>query len=59
MNERLYADSASIPSVADLVDFTASGFKIRNSGVNDMNTSGRTYIFCAWAETPTKYALAR
>jgi hypothetical protein len=59
MNERLYADTSTIPSPADLVDFTATGFKIRNNGTNDLNTSGRTYIFCAFAETPAKYSLAR
>lgn len=43
------------------VDLTANGFKLR-SGDNvssQTNFPGRTYIFAAFAETPSKYALAR
>ncbi len=34
------------------LDFLSSGFKIRTSDA-DMNDSGRTYIYAAWAETPS------
>jgi hypothetical protein len=40
------------------LDFTANGFKIRGSR-GDINGSGSTFIFMAFAETPTKFALAR
>lgn len=40
------------------VDFTASGFKIRNTGTGE-NASGGTYVFAAFAEFPFKYANAR
>ena len=40
------------------VDFNANGFKVRDSG-SSFNTSGATYIFAAFAETPQKFSLAR
>ena len=39
-------------------DILSNGFKIRGTGVAS-NTSGATYIFAAFAEVPSKYALAR
>ena len=39
-------------------DFTANGFKVRNTG-NSANTSGGTYVFMALAENPFKNSLAR
>ena len=41
-----------------LLDFTASGFKFRSSDF-DVNASGNTYIFAAFAEVPFKFATAR
>jgi hypothetical protein len=40
------------------IDFLASGFKIRTSDAN-LNQSGNTIIFAAFAENPFKYARAR
>ena len=34
------------------VDFLSNGFKIRNNGDADLNSSGQTYIFMSWAENP-------
>jgi len=34
------------------LDFLSSGFKMRTTDA-DMNDSGRTYIYAAWAEAPT------
>ena len=39
-------------------DLLSNGFKPRNSNGNQ-NASGGTCIFCAWAETPFRTALAR
>ena len=39
------------------IDFVSNGFKVRNNFAN-MNGSG-TYIYAAFAESPTKYANAR
>lgn len=40
------------------LDFLSNGFKCRAS-TSSMNASGGTYIYMAFAENPTKYALAR
>jgi len=40
------------------VDFTSNGFKIRGSD-GDVNASGGTYVFCAFASNPFKYSNAR
>jgi hypothetical protein len=56
----LFPNSSSAESGGStyMFDFTSNGIKIRNSQLN-LNGSGNTYIFCAWAETPAKYSLAR
>jgi hypothetical protein len=40
------------------IDFTSSGFKVRNTG-GGSNNSGATYIYAAFAESPFNYARAR
>jgi hypothetical protein len=40
------------------IDILSNGFKIRNSGGN-LNTSGGTFIYAAFAENPFKFSLAR
>jgi len=40
------------------VDFTSNGFKMRGSD-GDINGSGGTYVYAAFAETPFKYSNAR
>jgi hypothetical protein len=49
-----YADTSS----NNLYDLTSNGIKIRTTW-GDLNTSGETYIFAAFAEAPFKYSLAR
>lgn len=39
-------------------DFLSNGFKMRTNWAN-LNTSGNTYIYMAFAEVPSKYANAR
>lgn len=39
------------------IDYLSNGFKMRYAG--QPNSSGQTYIYMAFAETPTKYALGR
>ena len=39
------------------ISISATGFKIISSNART-NASGGYYIFCAWAECPTKYATA-
>ena len=40
------------------IDFLSNGFRIVSDRV-EINDDGETYIFCAWAEMPQKYAVAR
>jgi hypothetical protein len=40
------------------IDFTANGFKVRGDNT-EMNRSADTYVYAAFAEVPTKFALAR
>jgi hypothetical protein len=59
-NKTLYANAydAEYTSSGYDKDLLSNGFKIR--GTNDgQNTSGSTYIFAAFAESPFKYARAR
>jgi hypothetical protein len=44
-------------SVGNDVDFLSNGFKIRTT--NNPNTSGSTYIFAAFAESPINYSNAK
>ena len=56
----LYANVsiAEISSAGNDFDVLSNGFKLRNSG-GDLNASGATYIYMAFAENPFKYANAR
>ena len=55
-------DDVLFPNLSDAegtfnwLDFTSNGFKIRNT-LAGSNTSGTTYIYMAFAEVPSKYAL--
>jgi len=49
--KRLYPNNTGAESEAARVDFTANGFKLRGDGT-DMNGSGNTYIYMAFAEEP-------
>ena len=56
----LFADSsvAEISNSSNGVDFISNGFKIRTTNAT-WNSSGNTFIFAAFAESPFKYARAR
>ncbi|HSG50679.1 MAG TPA: hypothetical protein VLA40_01125, partial [Rheinheimera sp.] len=55
----LWADT-SAAEVADVygIDILSNGFKVKDSNTN-LNASGQTIIYAAFAESPFKYALAR
>ncbi len=58
-NAFLRPDEASAETTGAMVmDFTANGFKMRNSDTKS-NGSGITYIYMAFAENPFNYSLAR
>jgi hypothetical protein len=42
----------------DKLDFTSNGFKVRASD-DELNDTGKTHIYLAFAETPFKYSTAR
>jgi hypothetical protein len=51
--------NGSNPEATDLSwDVLSNGFKLRSS-YSEINTSGGTYIYMAFAENPFKYSLAR
>jgi len=52
---RLYPNLTTTENALNSMDFTSTGFKIRDTGA-DMNNSGGNYIFIAFAETPLKVA---
>jgi hypothetical protein len=55
----IYAESSSSETTdAFPTDIISNGFKVRNAG-SGVNSSGGTYIFAAFAESPFKYARAR
>jgi hypothetical protein len=55
----LYANSSAADAgSSNVLDINSNGFKIRNSWT-DINASGGTYIYAAFAENPFKYANAR
>jgi hypothetical protein len=58
IDEVLYANNSIGEETFDALDFTSNGFKLRTSS-GDLNASGATYIFIAFAETPFKYSNAR
>ena len=53
-----YPNDNLADGVADLLDFTANGFKLRTTSTQ-RNGSGRTYFYYAFAESPFKNARAR
>jgi hypothetical protein len=60
-NVSLYPNLANVESAFGLgygIDVLSNGFKIRLVG-DPLNNSGGTYTFAAFAEVPSKYALAR
>jgi len=58
VDKGLYADITSSESTATRFDFVSNGFKIRNT-LGEINASGGTYIYLAFAEHPFKTARAR
>jgi hypothetical protein len=57
-NDELYPNSSIAEVVFGGIDILSNGFKLRTSDVL-LNASATTFIFAAFAENPTKYALAR
>jgi hypothetical protein len=60
VNLQLYPNSSAAEATAtfDLIDIVSNGFKLRGTS-SDVNASGGTYIYAAFAENPFKNSLAR
>ena len=58
VGEDLYPNDSLAGSNDFTMDILSNGFKIRNNGAN-INASGGTYIYMAFAENPFKNSLAR
>ena len=54
----LKANSSGAQVVDDPIDILSNGFKIRGTG-SGFNSSGYTYVFAAFAESPFQYSRAR
>ena len=53
------ASSVENTGTENAVDFLSNGVKCRDTTSNNINHSGVTYIYMAWAEMPSKNANAR
>ena len=51
VNENLFANLTDAETSTERCDFVSNGFKLRQSGTT-VNTSGGTYIYMAFAESP-------
>jgi hypothetical protein len=53
------SSSAEQTTTYSKLDFLSNGFKIRSAPPDNVNYSGGTYIYMAFAEHPFKYATGR
>ena len=58
VQQRLFPNTSSAESANDPIDVLSNGFKLRTS-VGDLNGSGTTYIYAAFAEHPFQSSRAR
>jgi len=59
-NKRLFPSTSDAENTAaNNCDILSNGFKIRIGADTGANTSGATYIFAAFAESPFNYSRAR
>ena len=52
INKYLIIETNASDSTGREIDFLSNGFKLRNGASGATDFSGRTYIYCAWAEAP-------
>jgi hypothetical protein len=51
--EGLRGNGGSVTAADFSLDLLSNGFCLRDNGASEINLSGNTYIYAAWAETPT------
>jgi len=54
----LFADTSAAEGSDNAIDILSNGFKLRVATYQP-NTSGGTFVYAAFCESPFKYALAR
>ena len=60
MTNELLANATNVEANENRwIDCLSNGFKIRNDAGNQINASGGTFIYMAFAENPFRNALAR
>lgn len=59
MGQYLESQSSGAEGTFNCIDFLSNGFKFREGANAGFNQSGQSYIYMAFAENPTKYALGR
>jgi hypothetical protein len=52
--EGLRGNGGSVTAADFSLDLLSNGFCLRDNGASEINLSGNTYIYAAWAETPTQ-----
>jgi hypothetical protein len=57
--EGLRGNGGTVTTADFAIDLLSNGFCLRDSGASEINLSGNTYIFAAWAENPFATARAR
>jgi hypothetical protein len=58
-NKLIYPNLSNAEATSAELDILSNGFKIRVAGGYDINDSGDTIVYMAFAENPFKYANAR
>ena len=57
--EGLRGNGGTVTTADFALDMLSNGFCLRDNGASEINLSGNTYIYAAFAENPFKYARAR
>ena len=53
MGAYLTADGNGQEGTYTACDFLNNGFKVRSTNLQELNITGETYIYAAWAEAPS------
>jgi hypothetical protein len=57
--ESLRGNGGTVATADFALDMLSNGFCLRDNGASEINLSGNTYIYAAFAESPFQYARAR
>jgi hypothetical protein len=57
--EGLRGNGGAVTTADFAIDLLSNGFCLRDNGASEINLSGNTYIYAAFAEMPFNYSRAR